>query len=120
MNIIHRSIFLKEITELYPELRKKLNEQDGMLYFEVDVFLKFVQKCIDECKHKNTRILIGQVNRYYQNGDKALNELIRNGICENVKFEDSKKTSRSWALEYLCPSLRKERADWLSTMGPPR
>ena len=120
MNKIHRSIFLKELKEFYPELRKELNEQDGMFYLEVDVFLRFVQQCIDEGDHENTEILIERVNRYYQNGDKALHDCMRNGICEDVKFEDSKKTYRSWALEYLCPPLRKERDDWVSTMGPPR
>lgn len=69
---------MKEIKEFYPELRKKLNEQDGMLYLEVDVFLRFVQQYIDEGDQENTEILIERVNRYYQNGDKALHECIRN------------------------------------------
>ena len=119
MKKIHRSIFLKEIKDSYPFLRSQLNDQDGMFCYEVSVFLRFVQRNIDEEDHENTEILLARVNRYYSLGDKALVEHIRNGICEDVKFEDSKKHFRSWALKYLSPELRKERESWIKFMGPP-
>ena len=120
MNRIHRSIFLKELKEAYPDLKQELNTQDGLFSFEVNVFLEYIQNYIDREDIENTKILLSRVNRYFSNGNKALIESIRNGICEDVKFEDSKKHYRSWALKYLSPQLRKERESWVNMMGPPR
>ncbi len=117
---IHRSIFLKELKEAYPDLKAKLNNQDGMFCWEVNVFLKYVQNYIDIEDIENSKALLSRVNRYYSNGDKALIEFIRNGVCEDVKFEDSKKHYRSWALKYLSPELSKKRESWVNMMGPPR
>jgi len=89
MNKIHRSIFLKEVKEQFPQLRSELNFQDGLLYFEVQVFLKFVQACIDEGDRNKTRSVVSEVNRYFAQGTPALVEAIRIGICEDVRFEDS-------------------------------
>lgn len=117
MNLIHRSIFLKEIKEHYPQLTSELNKQESMFDWEVSVFLKFVQERIDNGDQQNSRILLERVGRYYRSGDQALKEHIRNGVCEDMRFEDSKKIVRSWSKEYLSDPLKAERESWISLMG---
>ena len=109
---IHRSAFLKEIKEDYPELREDLNRQSGEIYFEINVLLTFLQQKIDDGDYEITKILLDKINRFYTNGDKLIHVHIRDGICQEVNFMDSKKTYRSWALEYLCLPLRKQRDNW--------
>ena len=117
MTNVHRSVFLKELKEQYPELADKLNAQDSLFFREVAVFLEYVQEHIESEDTESVRILLQRVDRYYCNGDKALHELIRNGVCEDMRFEDTKKKNRAWALEFLSPVLTKERESWIEKMG---
>ena len=80
MTNVHRSVFLKELKEQYPELADKLNAQDSLFFREVAVFLQYVQEHIENEDTENARILLQRVDRYYCNGDKALHEFIRNGV----------------------------------------
>lgn len=114
MSKIHRSIFLKEVKDIYPEIRQKLNQQGNFFMCEVDIFLKLVQKQIDNEELSNVKCSLALVNKYFLNGNRALVEFIRNGICEDVIFEDSKRHNRSWALKYLLPELRREREIWVN------
>jgi len=117
MTNVHRSVFLKELKEHYPDLTGKLNSQESVFFREVAVFLEYVQHHIDNEDQENTKILLQRIDRYYTSGDRALSELIRNGVCEDMRFEDTKTKNRAWALLYLSPSLVKERESWISSMG---
>ena len=47
MKKAHRSEFLKTVKERFPEVRDGINKEDGLLSFEVAVFIKFIQRKID-------------------------------------------------------------------------
>ena len=85
---------------------------------EVAVFLEFVQRLIDSEDCQKVEVLLNRVDRYYSTGDRALNEFTRNGVCEDLRFEDTKVVNRSWALAYLSPALTRERELWIERMGP--
>ncbi len=51
MKKTHRSIFLKQVKEAFPELVAKINSEYGLLHLEMHAFLEFVQKQIER---KNT------------------------------------------------------------------
>jgi len=57
------------------------------------------------------------LNRFYLSGNKALHELIRNAVCEDLEFENTKKSDRHWAYDLLSEPLKKERIEWLKFMG---
>ena len=118
MQKIHRHMFLKEVKETYPERADDLNRQEGVFSREVAVFLEFVQRLIDSEDCQKVEVLLNRVDRYYSTGDRALNEFTRNGVCEDLRFEDTKVVNRSWALAYLSPALTRERELWIERMGP--
>lgn len=47
MTKVHRSEFLKEVKVHFPEIRQEINQQDGLLGFEIDCFRRFTQTLID-------------------------------------------------------------------------
>jgi hypothetical protein len=114
---IDRSQFLKEVKEKYPEIRGDLNSQDGLITFEVSVFLDLIQKYINDGNREDFIEAIEVANHFYLEGNKSLKECICNGVCEDLLFEDSKKNKRSWALEFLPSSLARERNSWRKFMG---
>jgi hypothetical protein len=117
MSNLHRSEFLKEVKNFFPEVTDKINQQDGLLSFEVDVFVKFVQNQIDSNSLEQTKSAFTLLDKYYQNGNKALHELIRNAVCENLNFSDTNNCKRSWAYSFLSEQLKTERNSWLKFMG---
>ncbi len=117
MSKLHRSDFLKEVKGNFPEIIENINKEEGLLSFELDIFVKFVQCQIDlnvTCKTKKAFTLL---NNYYQNGNSALHELIRNAVCEDINFTDTKKIKRAWAYALVPAPLKTERQAWLKSMG---
>jgi len=117
MTTIHRSVFLKELKDQYPELSDRLNSDQNMFERDVLVYLEFVQQHIDDGDRENTRIHLSRLARYYSDGNNALKEFIRNGVCEDMKFENTSEIERSCALDFLPRSLRDEREAWVDQMG---
>ena len=117
MDKIDRSRFLKKVKENYPELSDGLNAQEGLITFEVSIFIGYLQKLINDGETTKFVNAIELASYFYVNGNEALKNSIRNGICEDLHFEDSKKNYRSWAIKYLPIPLAKEREVWLKFMG---
>lgn len=112
MNKTHRSEFIKAVKDKFPELTDSINEQDGLLTFEMEVFIRFLQRQISDGERATTKECFDLLNYHYLNGNKALKETIRNAVCEDIDFSDSKKTHRSWALAILPSALNDERNAW--------
>lgn len=114
---LHRSEFLKEVKSFFPEVTDKINQQGGLLSYEVDAFVQFVQRQIDLNSLEQTKSAFTLLDKYYQNGNEALHELIRNAVCEDLNFSDENSCHRSWAYIYLSEPLKTERKSWLEFMG---
>ena len=116
MSKLHRSEFLKEVKSNFPETTENINKEEGLLSFELDVFIKFVQRQIDLNETSKTEIAFTLLEKYYQNGNRALHELIRNAVCEDFVFTYTKYNKRLWAYALLPESLKTERKAWVKSM----
>lgn len=117
MSKLHRSEFLKEVKHNFPETTENINKEEGLLSFEIDVFIKFVQSQIDLNVISKTELAFKILDQYYRNGNRALHELIRNAVCEDFNFSDTEDSKRQWAYVLLPESLKTERIAWMKFMG---
>jgi len=117
MNKLNRSEFLKEVKRLFPEVCEGINKEEGLLSFEIDIFVKYVQSQIDSNIVDKTQLALSLLDKYYRNGNKSLHELIRNSVCEDLTFSDTSKRKRLWAYELLSEQLKNERKEWLDFLG---
>ena len=117
MNKLHRSEYLKEVKKKFPSVTADINKQDGLLSFEIDVFIRYTQGLINTNQKAAVEKAFSILNRFYVNGNKALHELIRNAVCEDLVFENSNAFVREWAYGILPEPLKVEREKWLKFMG---
>jgi hypothetical protein len=103
MRAFHRSIFLKELKETFPQLREAINAQYGLLHLEVHVLTDFVQHAIADGDKEKVRLGFKIAERYYNGGNTDMS----NAICVSfVEHLDLQKAP--WAWDFLGPSLRQE------------
>ncbi len=100
---LHRSIFLKELKERWPELISRLNDQGNLTHMEVSIFLEIVQYNIDTMNRKLVKECFVVLEKYLKNGSQELQQAIGVSFLEDLNLNDSKKTSRSWAFDLLLP-----------------
>lgn len=107
MTKTHRSIFLKEVKEKFPEIRKAINSEGGLLHCEVGVFLDYVMQLIR--KHDKERVIdaFKIIERHYHLGNRELANAIAISFLEDLDLGLS-KGNVSWAYEYLPKSLIKD------------
>ena len=103
METLHRSIFLKELKETFPQLRAPINAQYGLLHLKIHAFTDFVQHAIADGDKETVRLSFMMAERYYSGGDAHM----RNAICVSfVEHLDLQKAQ--WAWDLLGPSLKQE------------
>jgi hypothetical protein len=103
MEALHRSIFLKELKEAFPQLRDAINAQYGLLHLEVHAFTDFVQHAIADGDKEAVRLSFMIAERYYNGGNADMS----NAICVSfVEHLDLQKAP--WAWDLLGPSLKQE------------
>ena|SRR5215813_3520522 len=103
MEALHRSIFLKELKEAFPQLREAINAQHGLLYLEVHVFADFVQHAIADDDKETARLSLMIAERYCNDGNADMS----NAICVSfVEHLDLQKAP--WAWDLLGTSLKQE------------
>ncbi|BFM18400.1 hypothetical protein R50073_45830 [Maricurvus nonylphenolicus] len=117
MKKAHRSEFLKAVKDRFPEIRSEINKEDGLLTFEVAVFIKFIQRKVDESEKAVVIDAFNILNEYYIKGNESLNQIIRNAVCEDLDLSDTSVTERHWAFEMLPEPLKTERRSWFEFMG---
>ena len=72
MNKLDRSIFLKELKNLFPEIRHDINQEYGLLHLEMHVFARFVQDLIDKGDKDNLIRSYQIIDKYLRNGNDNL------------------------------------------------
>lgn len=106
MSKTHRSIFLKEVKEAFPELRESINEQYGLLHLEMHTFLDFVQEQIEAVNRGNVITAFQIIERHFENGNSDLVNAIGVSFLEHLDLGLA-KGEPSWAIEVLPTSLRQ-------------
>ena len=58
MNKSHRAELIKTVKERYPELVERINQEEGLLSFDLAVFIKFIQRKIDASEEQGGMIAL--------------------------------------------------------------
>ena len=102
MAALHRSIFLKELKETFPQLRARINAQYGLLHLEIHVFADFVQHAIAVGDRETVRFSLMMAERYYRGGSVQLSNAIFVSFLEHLDLREAR-----WAWDLLGPSLKQ-------------
>src|SRR5689334_17394490 len=106
MKRLHRSIFLKELKSVFPELTKGVNAEYGLLHLEMHVFARFAQRAITDRDVDKVRLCFELADKCYKEGTVQLSNAIAVSFVEHLDFQKAQ-----WAWELLDPSLKKVYLD---------
>ncbi len=107
MSKLHRSMFLKELKTAFPQLRADLNQENGLLHLEIDVFMRFVQTLIDTGERDALVTALRIADRFLLNGNGAVVNALTVSFLEHLNFQDG-KVPRRWAWECMPASLKEQ------------
>lgn len=85
MGSMHRSEFLKEARELFPEITASLDRQYGQLHPEMAVFGHFPQAAIDAGDRAR---VVQFAERMLERGNRGLANAVTESFLEDLRFED--------------------------------
>jgi hypothetical protein len=100
---LHRSIFLKELKDTFPDLRADINAQHGLLHLEMGVFADFAQRAITLGDAKDVASCFKLAEKYYRDGNDHLKNAIGVSFVEHLDLRNAQ-----WAWELLGPILKRE------------
>ena len=112
----HRSELLAELKKEFPVLREEINQEMGLLHFEVGVFRRFTQQKITEGDEATVRKCFFIAEKYYSFGNAKVHDAIAVSYVEELEFKDSRQNQKSWAWECL-PQILKD--EYISFHGRP-
>ena len=102
MNDFHRAEFLKELKQLFPQLRSSVNQQHGLMHLEVHEFERFVNSRIAEGDRESVAKAFQFLDRVLKNGSSELKNAVAVSFLEHMNFEDG-RVARSWAARLMPP-----------------
>jgi len=107
MNKLHRSLFLTELKTAFPQLRSDLNQEQGLLHLETDVFMRFVQTLIDSGDKDTLAVALQIADKFLRNGDAKVVNALTVSFLEHLNFVDG-KAPRRWAWECMPAALKEQ------------
>jgi hypothetical protein len=96
MKKLDRSLFLKELKATFPQLRRDLNQEHGLLHLETDVFMRFVQTSIDTGAKDTLVAALQLADKFLRDGNGQVVNALTVSFLEHLNFEDG-KVPRRWA-----------------------
>jgi hypothetical protein len=99
---LHRSIFLKEVRDTFPDLRDEINSQYGLLHLEMGVFADFVQRAITLGNKNDVALCFKLAEKYYKDGNDGMKNAIGVSFIEHLHLQNAQ-----WAWELLGPILKR-------------
>ncbi len=109
---LHRSAFLREVKEAFPELRTPINQEYGLLNLEVHVFRDFTQAAIDREDRTTARKCLLLAERFFALGNSNLRTALAVSFVEDLDLSGH----RLWAWECLSSELKEA---YVSLCGKP-
>lgn len=106
--MIDRSTLIKELKEKFPDLRADINQEQGMLHFEVAVFYKYTQSQINIGEVDTVKLCFSVAEKFLLNGNAAVKNAISTSFAECLDFNNTNKHSRVWAWDIYPETLKKE------------
>jgi hypothetical protein len=101
MGTLHRSIFLKELKNTFPQLTDEINAQYGLLHLEMHIFADFAQRCIAGCDTEKVRLSFMMAEKYWAGGNADLRNAIAVSFVEHLDLRKAQ-----WAWDLLGPNLK--------------
>jgi hypothetical protein len=98
---LHRSVFLKELKETFPQLKDAINSEHGLLHLEMHVFRDFAQGAIRLGNAKEVRRCFMVAEKYYNDGNESMKNAVVVSFVEHLELHDAR-----WAWELLGQSLK--------------
>jgi len=102
---LHRTEFIADLKEAFPELQEKINREAGLLHLEMSAFTRFVQNRINAGDKDALGRALKLADHYVRYGNKKLVNAIMVSFLEHLNFEDG-KVPRQWAWDFMTPALR--------------
>ncbi|MBH5367956.1 DUF7674 family protein [Bradyrhizobium glycinis] len=102
MGDLHRSVFLKELKNTFPDLRLEINAQYGLLHLEVGAFAGFAQRAITLGNAKDVALCFKLAEKYYRDGNYQSRNAIAVSFIEHLNLGNAE-----WAWELLGPILKE-------------
>ena len=103
MGDLHRSVFLKELKDTFPDLRAEVNAQHGLLHLEMHVLADFARRAIAAGAKKDAVSCFKFVEKYCRDGNDELRNAVDVSFVEHLNLGDAQ-----WAWDLLGPVLKKE------------
>lgn len=107
MNRLHRSEFLRELKQAFPELVADVNQQYGLLHLEVAAFRRHTQQAINNGNTNGVSCAFSLAEKYLLLGNAKLQNALGVSYVEDLEFRDQ-KSLRRWAWELLPATLKAE------------
>jgi hypothetical protein len=102
---MHRSEFLRLVKNALPELRHAINQEEGLLHFEVRVLRMRAQQAISDGDREVLGVCFRLAEQAYQAGDEKLKAAIDQSFVEDLEF-GTKENPIIWAWEMMPAQLR--------------
>jgi hypothetical protein len=83
---MERSEFLRLVKEQFPDIRGAINQQEGLLHFEVGVLQKRTQRAIYDDDPQALSACFQLAERAYKDGNKSLKAAIDQSFVEGLDF----------------------------------
>jgi hypothetical protein len=101
METLHRSIFLKELKNTFPQLTDEINAQYGLLHLEMHIFADFAQRCIAGRDMEKVRLSFMVAEKYWASGNADMRNAIDVSFVEHLDLRKAQ-----WAWDLLGPNLK--------------
>lgn len=107
MATYHRSEFLKEMKDTWPQLTQDINAEHGLLHLEMDVVRRFAQHLIDSGNREELVRCLAIIQKYWLYGNSKLQNAIDISFIEDLDFNDTKRCRRRWAWDLFPAPLKQ-------------
>ena len=101
METLHRSVFLKELKNTFPQLTDEINAQYGLLHLEMHIFADFAQRCVAGHEVEKVRLSFMMAEKYWAGGNADMRNAIAVSFVEHLDLRKAQ-----WAWDLLGPNLK--------------
>lgn len=102
MPLLHRSLLMARLKSEFPELRRQLNQWDGLLHLEVGAWAQFTQTAIQQGFAETVKTCFGIAHEYYVGGNGKMQNAIAVSFLEGLDLRQDE-----WAWKLLTRELKE-------------
>ncbi len=104
---MEKNEIIQKIISTFPEIKEDIESDEDLFYLQISTFSSFAQNAIDNKDKKTFSQICELIRSFLLSSSGDTNNALHVSFLEHLHFEDSKRTSRSWAYEVM-PKIMKE------------